>query len=184
MGLRTAVSKGRSRTGRVTVLCDGRQQPFRRAAIGCCRRRASMMQVCELKTDRYTKHLLVAVSWIRCCDETGRLRLVRKCDLRLVVTIRETLDADVRRLTFVRVLGWRSGCFGVIGAGFRVALSIDENEARWCDVVRCQRARVEEHAVDGARPAVDLASFAPNGLEARCDKPIEISQLGELRTTD
>ena len=142
-----------------------------------------MMQVCELKTDRDAKHVLAAVSWIRCCDETGRLRLVRKCDLQLVVTIRETLDADVRRLTFVRVLGWRSGCFGVIGAGFRVAPSIDENEARWCDGVRCQRALVEDHAVDGARRAVNFASVAPSGLEVRCDKTIEISQVAEPNAT-
>ena len=61
-------------------MCDGRQQPFRREAIGCCLRRASTMQVCELKTDRDAKDVLVAVSWIRCYDETGRLQLVRKRD--------------------------------------------------------------------------------------------------------
>ena len=140
------------------------------------------MQVCELKTDRDTKHVLVAVSWIPCCDETGGLQFVRNCDDQLVVTIRETLDADVRWLTSVRVLGWRSGGFGVIGAGFRAALLIDENEARYCDVVRCQRALVEEHAVDAARRAVDFASFAPSGMEVR-DKTIEISQLAKPRMT-
>ena len=142
------------------------------------------MQVCELKTDREAEGVLAGWPCIPCNDETGTLLVVRNRDNHVGVTIRKTLDADVRGLASVRALGCRSGCFGVIGAGFRAALSIDENEARCCDVVRWQRALVEEHAVDGARRAFDFTSFAPIGMEVRGDTTIEISQLAEPRTTD
>ena len=91
-----AVSEHRARRNRVPGLCDGRQQPIGRAGIGCCRQHESKMQVCELKTDRDANHVSVAVPWIPCYDETGRLQVVRKCDDWVGVTIRETVEADVR----------------------------------------------------------------------------------------
>ena len=95
-----------------------------------------------------------------------------------MVTIRLATVDDARGLAEVRVRGWQVGYAGFVDADFLAAMSVDENEVRWREIVDGHDEHVRVAVVDDR--VVGFATTGPyriglinEGLEA-------IDTIGEL----
>ena len=59
----------------------------------------------------------------------------------------------------MRVRGWQVGYEGIVDAGFLAAMSIDQNEERWREIIDARGEQIRVAIVDGR--VVGFASSGP-----------------------
>ena len=95
-----------------------------------------------------------------------------------MVTIRLATVDDARGLAEVRVRGWQVGYKGIVEAGYLAAMSVDENEARWREIVEAHDEQVRVAVVDER-----VVGFATNGQYRRApidEGNVDVEMVGEL----
>ena len=91
--------------------------------------------------------------------------------------IRLATTTDARVLAEVRVRSWQVGYEGIADARFLAAMSEDQNEERWREIIDARDEVIRVAAVDGR--VVAFASYGPYRATA-IDAVIESQAVGEL----
>ncbi len=94
-----------------------------------------------------------------------------------MATIRLATTADARGLAEVRVRGWQVGYEGIVDAEFLAAMSVDQNEARWSEIIEAQGEQIRVAIVDGR--VVGFASSGPYRVESEDDKTLNTAVFAE-----
>lgn len=94
--------------------------------------------------------------------------------------IRLAKTTDARGLAEVRVRGWQVGYEGIVDAGFLAAMSVDQNEERWREIIEARAEQICVAVVDGR--VVGFASSGPCRLESGDDKTLDTTVFAEPGT--
>ena len=92
--------------------------------------------------------------------------------------IRMATTADARGLAEVRVRGWQVGYEGIVDAEVLSAMSVDENEGRWRQVIDARGEQIRVATVDGR--VVGFASSGAYRTTAVDSELLESLSMGEL----
>ena len=68
-----------------------------------------------------------------------------------MATIRLATTADARGSAEVRVRGWQVGYEGIVDAVFLAAMSVDQNEERWREIIDARGERIRVATVGTCR---------------------------------
>ena len=80
----------------------------------------------------------------------------------------------------MRVRGWQVGYEGIVDAGFLAAMSVDQNEERWREIIDARGEQIRVAIVDGR--VVGFASGGPYRLESGDDKTLDTTVFAEPGT--
>ncbi len=99
------------------------------------------------------------------------------CENRCVALIRMAKATDARGLAEVRVRGWQVGYEGIVDAGFLSAMSVDQNEERWAEIIEARGEQIRVAIVQGR--VVGFASSGPYRVESGNDKTLNTTVFAE-----
>ena len=95
-----------------------------------------------------------------------------------MAVIRFAKTSDARGLAEVRVRGWQVGYEGIVDAGFLAAMSVDQNEERWREIIDARGDQIRVAIADGR-----VVGFASSGqyrvtaVDGDLDEPQTIGEL-------